>query len=633
MKRLLCLILLLSLLCSLWACVSQPKPSEAPSVTESTATEPSTEESTAEPEPEIWEDISTLLPPDATLSAMTLGQDSIYLLVQDLNDRHSLIVRGLEGGDASSYALDAEFLYPQSFALLPQGELAIVAPEGEDCRVLCLSTEGALLREYPVENWEPSSFSALDRQQSALWYDGGEGQTYRLCLTDGSTSSLSHEGFLYAALDGKLFYSGTDTPRCYDTNREEFLDLSWLGSSINFYEHGGTCTPSALLSEFAPAAGTVFLDYREPEQLWLAEAVGQVFYYGPYGRAFSTLSGGEGCSLCAFDPAQGLELARWELPKGLDFFPYTQADNGSSLLLHGCIGGEEGLYLWRYSLEAARPLEHRSITPETLPDLIAELSGEIEARSGIMVHAQPGELPPESFEYIFDPDYDPFQAYLSLLEVERILELFPQEVLQGLCGSQFDALHLYFTESFIPNSSYAISDASGLHYSSGRTQIVVLSVSAPWSLPHELMHVMDDRLFELGDEDYRRDYLGYWEAINPPDFDYYWEYDYEDRRGSQDWTWGVSEEEENSEVWFIDSYAKTYPWEDRARVFEHLFTREIDYFYGNPRLQEKAVYLCSMLRALFGYEEALWERGYDIPPLESYEEAVLEYTSNIVPVG
>ena len=65
-------------------------------------------------------------------------------------------------------------------------------------------------------------------------------------------------------------------------------------------------------------------------------------------------------------------------------------------------------------------------------------------------------------------------------------------------------------------------------------------------------------------------------------------------------------------IYFIDAYSKSYPTEDRARVFEKLMESGGDpYFADCPILMKKAEFLCTVIRKYFPsvavVEHAAWE--------------------------
>ena len=114
--------------------------------------------------------------------------------------------------------------------------------------------------------------------------------------------------------------------------------------------------------------------------------------------------------------------------------------------------------------------------------------------------------------------------------------------------------------------------------------------------------------------------------MNPADFDYYWTYHYEDRDTLQYTYYGDSDN-----VYFIDAYSKSFPSEDRARIFENLFwneTREEGYF-EEPNLKAKGQYLCALIhgafRSMTADTEVPWEKAVSVRSLQSYDPEVKAY--------
>jgi hypothetical protein len=113
------------------------------------------------------------------------------------------------------------------------------------------------------------------------------------------------------------------------------------------------------------------------------------------------------------------------------------------------------------------------------------------------------------------------------------------------------------------------------------------------------------------------DWLALWESATPvPDA---YTYSYDDYYDNYKYT--ISDGYDDPEnVWFTDSYGRTFPTEDRARLFEYMLTPEDDAGYLDIYSYENLVYKAKLysyiLRQCFpscNTEEAnSWERNLGV---------------------
>lgn len=632
MKQIISPALILCIVLSLAACASgNPKSkvsTDKPSTSAPTESPTQTSGAVSEEKTPIAEDISALLPQEGAISCMALDENSLYLLIQDNEGHHHLSVRDLDSEYTQSYPISFVFDFAYSMNVLADKSLAIIAIHGESCCILSLSGQGELLRELPVENWQMQFVPIVDTLRGELWYADEDGTYFGISISDGSRRSFSHEGWLHAARDGILVFSQADSTILYHADTAQEETLSWVGNCLTFLEFGGSYQRQDCLADITPSDMALVLDYSQPEQTYQLDGVSEVLYISPSGTVFTLERQENDAVLRALQMDAGLCLGQWHWDSHNGFSLYRQADNGSVFAFHGFDGNQDILYLWRYGELKEEALEVNRLTLDALPAMVQEISDRIQEYSGFSLHVQPGDLASGSEDYSFSADFSYLQSYLTLLDMERILTLFPQDMLHALYGEYEKGLDIYFSTQFVPISSESISTTNALTYLCDQRWVIVLTAGSPWDLPHEMMHVMQDRLFELEQGQEWLSYSGYWNELNPEGFTYFDSYHYDESMEPDRWTWGMEDD-----IWFIDAYSKTFAKEDLCRIFEYLFLRDINYFENAPHLQEKAKYLCAMLRAVYGCEGAVWERGFDIPPLETYEKAVREYTDHLVPVG
>ena len=71
--------------------------------------------------------------------------------------------------------------------------------------------------------------------------------------------------------------------------------------------------------------------------------------------------------------------------------------------------------------------------------------------------------------------------------------------------------------------------------------------------------------------------------------------------------------EDDANVYFVDTYARTNALEDRARIMETIMTMDVtsQYLLRSPAMRKKLEIMCSAVRAGFdftGWTDVKWER-------------------------
>lgn len=196
---------------------------------------------------------------------------------------------------------------------------------------------------------------------------------------------------------------------------------------------------------------------------------------------------------------------------------------------------------------------------------------------------------------------DAAQIRAALLQLQGLLAIYPDGMTREL-AEKVGGLSVYLCGKLAPTNGNGISTAVGIAFQENGRRGIALDITALGvadSFAHELMHVTDDLLDEQGHLT-GFDYLGGWEALHPSKIHY--EYSYH-TAGNDKYT------VLSGDPWFVDSYAKSFPTEDRARIMEYLImTYEAkqrgDDSFGTPyfsgtHLGEKAALLCRLLRESF----------------------------------
>ncbi len=229
------------------------------------------------------------------------------------------------------------------------------------------------------------------------------------------------------------------------------------------------------------------------------------------------------------------------------------------------------------------------------------------------------------FDYAVTALEDETATYQALTALEDALSLYPENFFNQFKDTSPGGIGIYITGSISSIISGNIDNPVGFAINNGKQHIVLNGQyieSIRRTFTHELAHAIDTRLFNLIIDDdgfYFND--DQWGELNPKGFAYY--YNYLDENGESYQYSGSTENTPLSEaydkrgdideVYFVDSYSKTFPTEDRARLMEYSLLREgpPDYMKGK-HIQTKLKYYYSAIRKVWdttGWPEVTsWEK-------------------------
>lgn len=215
----------------------------------------------------------------------------------------------------------------------------------------------------------------------------------------------------------------------------------------------------------------------------------------------------------------------------------------------------------------------------------------------------------------------------SLDCLENVLEKFPEGFFDELCSGDFSEMKINITGSINNNSDEEVASARAFYYANNFNEhIIVANGSYTYMLEnafaHEIMHSMDafisNKYFNIKNSGYIN-----WYDYLPKNYEY--NNDYFDNNGEpyHNTKYVYECEKLLKNVYFFDTYQKTYDVEDRARMFEYLFVagkgfNEETAKYGldkrlkSEHLTNRAIYMCSVIRKCFktvaATEQAQWEK-------------------------
>lgn len=169
----------------------------------------------------------------------------------------------------------------------------------------------------------------------------------------------------------------------------------------------------------------------------------------------------------------------------------------------------------------------------------------------------------------------------ALKALEDAVSFFPEGV--------FEDLEL--TVELCGRLRFSFGTAAGLTFPDGKRVLLDISEKSPSltaTAVHELCHVIDAELDRLAENDPSHWNEDDWNGLNPPDFDYSMTY-------TADCGQEHTLEDDPNAAYFINAYAKTSPYEDRAELMEALALMGIDGI-KSPRLRDKMNYYYEAVR-------------------------------------
>ncbi len=171
----------------------------------------------------------------------------------------------------------------------------------------------------------------------------------------------------------------------------------------------------------------------------------------------------------------------------------------------------------------------------------------------------------------------------ALNKIDTILSKFDKEFFNNFYLKNYKGLNIYLTGALTP-SDYATQVANPAAFSliKDYQYMIVININEPnieELTCHELEHNIEFNAIKMN-----KQMLEEWNNYNPDNFSY--NYSYTDKTTLK----YTLNENNNADVYFVDAYSKTYPTEDRARIFESICTNKID-LKEYPNLYKKANYI------------------------------------------
>lgn len=279
------------------------------------------------------------------------------------------------------------------------------------------------------------------------------------------------------------------------------------------------------------------------------------------------------------------------------------------------------LYLW--DAQASAQPEEAGMRRVTYPDLMAEhdqMARDIKARHGVTVHIRQAGASFRNDVYHALSASGELPLRHALIHLRAFLDQLPAGMIKEALLMPYTDFAIYLCGPIMQKSSEGISYPAGFSTEEGSLRYLALDVqdSAFLStLHHEFMHLLEDRLSQTAYEVDKPVFM-FWDNLGPKEAEHHgFALTYTDASGDTFFNLDYTALHEDAQahpdrVWFVDAYSRTWPLEDRARLFEHMMTTSpsADPFIF-PHLRKKAQILAALLRQSFPSLQAVatapWE--------------------------
>ncbi|MGI6235057.1 MAG: hypothetical protein ACOYI6_07375 [Christensenellales bacterium] len=329
------------------------------------------------------------------------------------------------------------------------------------------------------------------------------------------------------------------------------------------------------------------------------------------------------------------------LPHEADDLYFMQSamisDNQVLLVYQGYEPNAFQLYLWAF-LSASQP-QDVSMRQISYPDFMAEqdqLSRDIKARHGVTVHIREAGAGFRNAVYYAQPARSELPLRHALLLLRDFLDSLPSGLVSEALLWPYTEFAIYLSGPITQKSAEGIVYPSGFSAEEGSLRYLALNVqdyAFQSTLHHEFMHLLEDRLSQTAYEVDKPVFM-FWDSLGPKEAEHHgFALTYTDESGDTfsdlDYTsFHEKAQAHPDSVWFVDAYSRTWPLEDRARLFEHMMTKSpyTDPFTF-PNLRKKAQILAALLRQAF---PSL--RQVDTAPWETQIEKTADYEAFLASV-
>ena len=489
----------------------------------------------------------------------------------------------------------------------------------------------------PVQRIEPPDsdvyYAAWPQSDGrALWMGGAENSVTRLDLKDGRQTVVTPElpdGWSFSHFQGEA----NGGVLCAYSNGQGLLLMVLMTeqgqAGISPVRHGTQWMEGSACMLLA--GSHALLGSLQDQGDYLRIGVWQPNEY-PVALAgdclLSSLPDKTTMTLKKYDLKQNLVVSQVSLKlAGLDgSFPGMMLlDSGDVLLWYQDYrNDEQSLYLWPASENSGQAdAGVESITLEGFARETTELAREIGTAHGLNVYIRSEGASFVDPIYQGEPQRNELRLRASLDDLKRFLDILPPGMTREALVFPYTSIGVYLSGAIHQVHSGGIQSPAGFVSSFRNERYLTVNTQDSQvyqNLAHEFMHVLEDRLWLVSNENGTA-LLNSWDRLGPEEDEsrgFVYTYISEDGYTFYDDTWtaaAYSGQGSMDQVWFVDAYGRTYPMEDRARVFEHLFLPSDHWLqpFQYPNLMLKARALSALIREAFpsvqAVETAFWEEG------------------------
>lgn len=215
--------------------------------------------------------------------------------------------------------------------------------------------------------------------------------------------------------------------------------------------------------------------------------------------------------------------------------------------------------------------------------------------------------PLESDDYSLIYEHQPEVILRALEQLEEALSIFPEGFLATAAEvSDSGKLHIGLVRGLKRKNTGVPEGIAALQYWVDGNAWIALSVGDTVSgqYIHQFAHLLDAFVYSKNvayDE---------WSKLNPKDFSYDLSYSqYQNRQDSKYLS--------GNDRAFVDSYSMTYPKEDRARIFDCALAEGNAELFASKTMQNKLRQLCVGIRNAYGWKKDsrsfIWEQYLENP--------------------
>jgi len=432
-----------------------------------------------------------------------------------------------------------------------------------------------------------------------------------LDIGSGTSRLLKEQGAAWQSITG-VFLNGTAL-RCEVKQADGSVRISLIST-----QNGALLQESPLLSTLTGQTDWYFLSdettcvpqlifgkaEEDPCCLWPKDAVTAWWPLPEQGLIVTARDSAVQTVLDCYSMETGQHISALFLRKKVSLSGFCACSNGLLWFY-----SDNTLYRWDPSQEPSAddhsytaPLYTRETPDKTGLARIETLVQQLEQRYGIDIIFGEDTVSASADGYTFETEHVP-QAYQKALDIlTDAMAQFPDNFFTVAADrTQTGKLTVVLVRNIHGSAeNRTLASADGIQYWLNGDPYIALSLSGDIEryFYHEMGHVIDSRVLSTTAVFYE------WHKVNPPGFQY--DKDYITNLDRDDNQYLVGDDR-----WFIDTYSMSFEIEDRSRIFEYASLPGNEEFFSSAHMQTKLKRICNGIRQSFGLENDqtfIWEQ-------------------------